>query len=81
MMPGQTSRAYELFEQALSRPPGERSAFLAGACGQDAELRAEVESLLDHDRRASDEFMRPPESGDGGLQAPSAVAGDPLVGG
>ena len=35
-----------LFNDALERPPDERLAFLAEACGSDAELRAEVESLL-----------------------------------
>ena len=35
-----------LFADAIERPPTERSAFVAAACGSDAELRHEVESLL-----------------------------------
>src|SRR5258706_3233174 len=39
-------RAKELFLVALSQPAGDRAAFLAEACPEDPELRAEVESLL-----------------------------------
>jgi eukaryotic-like serine/threonine-protein kinase len=39
-------RINELFEAALQRDPVARSAFLAGACGSDEELRRDVESLL-----------------------------------
>ena len=35
-----------IFADAAERPPAERAAFVADACGSDAELRAEVESLL-----------------------------------
>jgi eukaryotic-like serine/threonine-protein kinase len=35
-----------VFSDAVERPPAERQAFVAEACGGDAELRAEVESLL-----------------------------------
>jgi Tol biopolymer transport system component len=35
-----------LYHAALARPAGERAAFLAEACGDDAEMRAEVESLI-----------------------------------
>lgn len=59
MTPERMQRAYELFEQVLERPTGERSAFLAEACGDDGELRAEVESLLEHDSRVPDDFMQP----------------------
>ena len=54
-------RANELYKQALERPPEERAAFLAEACGDDAELQAEVDSLLEHDGQADADFMRPPE--------------------
>ena len=41
----------ELFHTALGYSASERQAFLDGACRKDAELRNEVESLLDaHDR-------------------------------
>ncbi|HET7294832.1 MAG TPA: protein kinase [Vicinamibacteria bacterium] len=51
-------RVDALVEAALERPPGERPAFLDHACGGDAELRREVESLLDHDR--TDDFLESP---------------------
>lgn len=53
-------RAYELFEEALECPPDQRAAFLSEACAGDAELRAEVEALLEHDSRVPDDFMQPP---------------------
>lgn len=39
-------RAADLFAAALERPEGDRDAFLDGACGGDAVLRADVASLL-----------------------------------
>ena len=42
-----------LYHEALEREASERAAFLASACGDDAGLRAEVESWLAHsDSRA-----------------------------
>ncbi len=72
--------AYELFEQALERPAGERAAFLAETCGDNAGLRTEVESLLEHDSRVPDDFMQPPPSS---LESPlgsGAETHDPLIG-
>ena len=43
----------ELFESAVSRPPEERAAFLDQACGEDEELRREIESLLKADASAT----------------------------
>ncbi len=50
-----------MFEAAQERPPHERAAFLDQACGGDAELRREVESLL---RAATDTRVleAPPQS-------------------
>jgi len=43
-----------LYHAALERAPGERTAFLEGACAGDGELRGEIESLLaSHDQAAS----------------------------
>jgi hypothetical protein len=44
-----------IFAEALHQPgPAERAAFLAGACGRDARLRARVEGLLEaHDDAGS----------------------------
>jgi tetratricopeptide (TPR) repeat protein/tRNA A-37 threonylcarbamoyl transferase component Bud32 len=39
-------RVEEIVHGALDRPPGEREAYFDSACGDDAELRHEVESLL-----------------------------------
>jgi eukaryotic-like serine/threonine-protein kinase len=41
-------RIEELHHSAAARPPEAREAFLDGACGQDVELRREVELLLQH---------------------------------
>lgn len=64
------NRISELFEAAAARSRDERAAFLDDACGADADLRAEIESLLEHDRRADGGFLRPPEG-------PVRVAEDP----
>lgn len=53
--PDRFQRAVELFERAAGLGPGEREAFLVRSCGDDAELRREVESLLEHDAEAVDE--------------------------
>ena len=42
----------KLFGKALEYPRGERSAWLDEACGGDAELRREVEALLQGHQRA-----------------------------
>ena len=39
-------RVNDLFHAARARSSSERAAFLAGECGADTELRAEIESLL-----------------------------------
>jgi serine/threonine protein kinase len=52
MEPKSWHRIEEVFHLALERPVEMRAAFLDGACGQDVELRQEVESLLEHDRLA-----------------------------
>jgi serine/threonine protein kinase len=57
-----------LYDEALARTSGERSAFLASACGDDDALRSEVESLLAQ-----------PASGDGFLSAPAIVEAAHLV--
>ena len=50
---GRQGRTENVFLQAVEVPPERRSAFLAEACGGDAELRKEVESLLRHHQPAS----------------------------
>ena len=48
----------DLFEASLSRPPEERAAFLRAASADNIELCHEVESLLEHDQAAGDDFMQ-----------------------
>ena len=43
----------KIFDAAVElQAPEQRAAFLDAACGQDCELRAEVEQLLNHDKAA-----------------------------
>ena len=69
----QWQRVQELYQEALAREPNERTSFLTEACGDDAELRAEVDSLVEHQARVPDDFMKPPEF------VGSAVRTGPLV--
>ena len=54
MKPERWQRIEDLFHAVVARDPSERAAFLDGACGPDAELRAEIESLLRRDTEAGD---------------------------
>jgi eukaryotic-like serine/threonine-protein kinase len=47
MTPERWQHLKDLFHDALERPADERAAFLAEACGDDAEARAALEQLLD----------------------------------
>ena len=42
-------RVKEVYAGALERPPQQRQAYVEQACGEDAELRARVEALLEAD--------------------------------
>lgn len=84
------SRVRELFAAAVLLDPEDRSAFLNDNCGDGAELRREVESLLEHDLEAGErgdaigDVVRAEARGivgDGDLpSAEAAPAPDPLVG-
>ena len=52
-------QAEELFHAALERVPEERQAFLGQACGEDTELRLQVEHLISIDQRAGSRLERP----------------------
>src|SRR5947208_8084089 len=54
-----TVQAAELFKRALDRPAERRAPFLKEACGEDLELRGEVESLLEFNDQG-DEFLEQP---------------------
>ena len=46
-MGNQSNREIEIFNSALEQAtPAERAAYLDGACGDDAELRARIEALI-----------------------------------
>lgn len=59
MTPERYRRIGRLFDEALERPPDERAAWLAQACGEDAGLRAEVEGLLANHVSDEDFLSRP----------------------
>lgn len=50
----------DLFRRAVLLPSEQRATFLSDACGDDANLRAEVEDLLSHDELAPPGFLSPP---------------------
>ena len=54
-------RIEEIYEAALQRVPVERAAFLASACGEDEQLRRNVERLIAADDRL--ETFSPPLPG------------------
>jgi serine/threonine-protein kinase len=56
------NRIEATFHGAMERPPEERPAFLDAACGADAELRREVETLLAESGGMSN-FMESPAGG------------------
>jgi hypothetical protein len=53
-------RTKEILEQALRLAPERRPAYLDSACGADAELRAEVESLIASHEEAGSQFLGAP---------------------
>ena len=77
MDPERWQRVGELFHRALERDDGERSRFLDEACGGDAALRAEVDSLLAHHEGSAPPVVpTPPEEPTADVEA----AGEPLEG-
>ncbi len=50
-------RTKEILEQALRLGPEERVAYLDAACGADADLRREVESLISSHEEAGSQFL------------------------
>lgn len=68
-------RLVALFEAALDRAPVERDAFLDGACGDDAALRAEVAAMLHADGHATGIFGTPPAALAASLEGASLPPG------
>jgi WD40 repeat protein/serine/threonine protein kinase len=56
MDPERLRLVLQIFEEAVDQPEAERAAFLAGRCGGDDDLRAEVEKLLASLPRAESVF-------------------------
>ena len=51
----------EIYHAALEVSPDERESFFAGRCGDDEELRREVESLLSFKDNSEDFLETPPQ--------------------
>jgi Tol biopolymer transport system component len=75
-MPDGWGRVDEVLQSVLSRPPGERDAFLRRACAGDTALENEVRSLLAADEQAGS-FLQDPAI----HAAARALAGDQSAGG
>jgi serine/threonine protein kinase len=60
MTPERWARVQELFTAASELEADERETFLDGACGQDRDLRSEVDSLLSSLRSAASGFLESP---------------------
>jgi serine/threonine protein kinase len=74
-----SSRVKELFLAACERRPEERQSYLDEACGDDDELRHEIESLLiEHDRQSAE--AGPPGSPPASPEPADDPPSDPLVG-
>ena len=69
MTPQRLQHVEELFSRVLELPRDQQDSALRISCGSDGALRDEVESLLRH-ADPPEEFL----SGDGGTNAPRAVA-------
>ncbi|HEY7213392.1 MAG TPA: serine/threonine-protein kinase, partial [Thermoanaerobaculia bacterium] len=65
MQPSRRAQVLALLDEALQTPPGARPALLAAVCEDDAELRREVESLLNLET-AADGFLADPALGTAG---------------
>lgn len=60
MIPERWQQIRKVFDEAVAFSPEERATFLDRACGDDAELRREVESLLVSDGQAGTQFLNRP---------------------
>ncbi|MEK6643885.1 MAG: serine/threonine-protein kinase [Planctomycetota bacterium] len=74
-MPDRWETILSIFDAVRHAPTAERPALLSDRCGSDGGLRAEVESLLEHDVRAEPAFLVPKEIGE--FRTDQA---DPLIG-
>jgi serine/threonine protein kinase/tetratricopeptide (TPR) repeat protein len=68
-------RIEELFDEASALTAGERAAFLSRECGQDLEMRSEIESLLAADERAGEFLWQPAVSAESSPPPPASLVG------
>jgi len=68
-------RISEIFDSARNLPAGQREAYLQQACGDDAEMLAEVRSLLEHHERTGQALEQPLVQTPPGAVGLGAVAG------
>jgi tetratricopeptide (TPR) repeat protein/predicted Ser/Thr protein kinase len=73
MTPQDYERVRELFLATREKAPGQRAAFLCEACHDD-DVRAEVESLLEHAEQADTFLQTPALGGSFALAGPEALA-------
>ncbi len=75
MTPDQWDRSQRLFKEALEQTPEVRREFLRDACGDDDEVRQEVESLLHHHELTSAvaQVVSPAGAGDSATQSRATV--------
>jgi non-specific serine/threonine protein kinase/serine/threonine-protein kinase len=57
MNPERTAKISKILEDALALDLGRRADYLDAACGQDADLRAEIDSLIDSHEHAGSRFL------------------------
>ena len=60
MTPDRWARIDQLLDEVMDRPAAERSTFLDEACGEDIDLRREIQSLLDAHQKAEAKFLKLP---------------------
>ena len=71
-------RIDDLFSRAIDLPLDQRAEFLTSACGDDIELRSQVEKLLVQDANADADFLKPDPLNI--KQQLSPVSDDPMIG-
>src|SRR5262245_6972731 len=57
MTPDRWKQVKQIFQSAIELPSSERGAFVSEACGEDPELRSEVESLISSHNRADSSVL------------------------
>ena len=79
LSPERWQQAKALFHAALNQPAAERETFLAAACAEDLELRAEVEQLLAQHQTADAFLEASPFAGSDPALVPAGGQGGQAV--